>query len=57
MYYQLFEGVDPEDYKVVVDLKDQDTEEVYDTIVYPDALDEENEQKKGEQTNNFNVVT
>lgn len=41
MYYQLFEGVNPEDYEVTMDLKDEETKEVYDTIIYPEAFEEE----------------
>lgn len=40
LYYQLFDGVDTEDYKVVVSIKNKETGEVFDTIVYPDALEE-----------------
>lgn len=39
MYYQLFEGVNPDDYEVIMDIKDEETGEVFDTIIYPDALD------------------
>lgn len=41
MYYQLFEGVNPEDYEVIIELEDEESGEIFDTIVYPDALDEE----------------
>lgn len=44
MYYQLFEGVNPSDYEVIIDMIDEETGEVFDTIVYPDALDEMNEE-------------
>lgn len=44
MYYQLFEGVNPTDYEVIIDMIDEETGEVFDTIVYPDALDEMNEE-------------
>lgn len=41
MYYQLFEGVNPDDYQVIIDIKDEETGEIFDTTIYPDALDEE----------------
>lgn len=40
MYYQLFEGVNPDDYEVTMDIIDEETGEVFDTIIYPDALEE-----------------
>ena len=40
LYYQLFDGVDPDDYKVTIHLENAETGEVFDTIVYPDALEE-----------------
>lgn len=40
MYYQLFEGVNPDDYEVIIDIIDEETGEVFDTTIYPDALDE-----------------
>jgi hypothetical protein len=39
MYYQLFSGASMEDYKVTVFVSNVDTGEVFDTIVYPDALE------------------
>lgn len=42
MYYQLFNGVDPEKYKVTVIFKDESNGEVINTIVYPDDLNEKN---------------
>ncbi|MEH6941053.1 hypothetical protein [Bacillus sp. JJ722] len=41
MVYQLFDGVKPDDYKATIHLKDEATSKVFDTIVYPDALEEE----------------
>lgn len=41
MYYQLYNGVDPDKYKVTISLKDEATNEVFDEIVYPDDLEEE----------------
>lgn len=41
MYYQLFNGTDAEDYQVKISVKDQATEEVFDEVIYPDALEEE----------------
>lgn len=40
MYYQLFAGVDSEDYKVTIHLKDEATDEEFSTIVLPDDLEE-----------------
>ncbi|MGA6192459.1 MULTISPECIES: hypothetical protein [Lysinibacillus] len=42
MYYQLFNGADIEDYKVTVNLKDETNGEIFDTMVYPDSLNENN---------------
>ena len=39
-YYQAFDGSDPEELHVEIELKDAATGEVFDTIVYPDALEE-----------------
>lgn len=41
MMYQLYNGVDPENYKVIIFLKDEATQEVFDEMVYPDDLEEE----------------
>ena len=38
LYYQLFNGVSEEDYKVTIQLKNEETKEIFDTIVYPDDL-------------------
>ncbi|MEH7351771.1 hypothetical protein [Gottfriedia acidiceleris] len=38
MMYQLYNGVDPNDYKVTILIKDQATQKEFDKIVYPDAL-------------------
>ncbi|MGM7680992.1 hypothetical protein ACSVDA_02445 [Cytobacillus sp. Hm23] len=40
MYYQLFNGVDPESYDVTIFVKNETTGDVFKTVVYPDALDE-----------------
>jgi len=40
MFYQVFDGVDPENINVVIDTKDQQTGEVFGTTVYPDDLDD-----------------
>jgi len=42
MYYQLFNGADIEDYKVTVNLKYETNGEIFDTMVYPDSLNENN---------------
>lgn len=44
IYYQLFDGVDMDKNKVTIHLKDDSTGEVYDSIVYPDALEERDDQ-------------
>lgn len=43
MFYQVYDGVAPDKYEVEVSLSDVDTNEVFDTIVYPDAFDAFNE--------------
>ncbi|MGM9924946.1 MAG: hypothetical protein ACI35R_11940 [Bacillus sp. (in: firmicutes)] len=43
MMYQLFDGADPDDYKVTIRLEDEETSKIFDTIVYPDALEENSE--------------
>ncbi len=40
MMYQLFDGVDAEDCKVTIDIKDVETGEVFDSVVFPDDLNE-----------------
>lgn len=40
MYYQLFNGADVKDYKVTINFKDESNGEVFDTMVYPEALNE-----------------
>lgn len=41
MYYQLFDGVNPEQYEVTIELEDSDSGEVFDTVTFPDAIEEE----------------
>jgi major membrane immunogen (membrane-anchored lipoprotein) len=44
MYYQLFDGVKAENIKVTIDIEDEATGELFQTVVYPDdleALDDE----------------
>ena len=38
--YQLFNGANPEEYQVTIFVKDETTQEVFDEIIYPDALEE-----------------
>ncbi|MED1607727.1 hypothetical protein P4U90_20615 [Cytobacillus kochii] len=45
--YQMFNGANPEDYKVTVSVKDEVTEEVFDEVIYPDALEEMGETEEG----------
>ena len=40
MYYQLFDGVDPDSYKVTFNYIDANTNEIFDTVIYPEAFDE-----------------
>ncbi|WP_404321819.1 hypothetical protein LG298_15155 [Cytobacillus firmus] len=40
MFYQLFNGVDPEDYEVKILVKDTATGEVFNEVIYPDAMEE-----------------
>jgi hypothetical protein len=40
MFYQLFEGVEPDNYKVLINYKDDSTGQVFNTITYPDAFNE-----------------
>jgi major membrane immunogen (membrane-anchored lipoprotein) len=44
MYYQLFNGAGEEDYRVKIMVKDQATEEVFEEVIYPDSLQEEETQ-------------
>ncbi|MCJ8008107.1 hypothetical protein ACFFF5_17860 [Lederbergia wuyishanensis] len=41
MLYQIFDGVDPEKNKVTISIEDEATGEVFETVVYPDDLEEE----------------
>lgn len=45
--YQMFNGANPEDYKVTVSVKDEVTGEVFDEVIYPDALEEMGETEEG----------
>lgn len=40
MFYQLFDGVDPDDYKAIINVKDEATGKLIDTVIYPDVFDE-----------------
>jgi hypothetical protein len=46
MMYQLFDGVDSDEYSVVVSLKDEATEKVFNEVVYPDSLEEQKTEKE-----------
>ncbi|MBU0905402.1 MAG: hypothetical protein R3328_10735 [Planococcaceae bacterium] len=41
MYYQVFDGVDAENAKVEINVQDEATSEVFETIVFPDDMEEE----------------
>jgi hypothetical protein len=45
-YYQAFNGTEPENLKVNIELEDAATGEVFDTIVYPDVLEEMEEMEE-----------
>ncbi|WP_449537789.1 hypothetical protein [Ferdinandcohnia sp. Marseille-Q9671] len=49
MYYQLFSGVDPEDYQVKINVQDAATKEMINEIIYPDALEEMEEEQGQDQ--------
>lgn len=40
MFYQLFDGVEPDNYEVILNFKDEDTGEVFESVTYPDAFNE-----------------
>lgn len=40
MMYQLFDGVDPEDYEVIINIEDIETGEVFDSVILPEGLEE-----------------
>ena len=46
MFYQLLNGASPDDYEVVVNIEDESTGEVVDTVTYPDALEAMEEETK-----------
>lgn len=41
MYYQVFDGVDAENAKVEINVQDEATSEVFETMVFPDDMEEE----------------
>lgn len=43
MIYQLYNGVNPDEYEVTILVKDEETEEIFDQIVYPDDLEDGSE--------------
>ncbi|MEH7380494.1 hypothetical protein V7138_08440 [Bacillus sp. JJ1533] len=49
MYYQLFSGVDPEDYQVKINVQDAVTKEVFNEVIYPDAFEEMEEEQQDDQ--------
>lgn len=46
--YQLFNGANPDDYKVTISTKDEATQEVFNEVIYPDALEELEEEQSAE---------
>ncbi|SEN01255.1 hypothetical protein SAMN05192533_10843 [Mesobacillus persicus] len=49
MYYQLFSGVDPDDYQVKIRVEDAATKETINEVIYPDALEEMEEGEQEDQ--------
>jgi hypothetical protein len=41
MYYQVFDGAESDDVKVEINVQDESTKEVFDTIIFPDDMSEE----------------
>ncbi len=39
MFYQAFDGVDSDNLNVVIDVKDQETGDIFDTVTYPEDLE------------------
>ncbi|WP_428912354.1 hypothetical protein [Niallia sp. Krafla_26] len=46
--YQLFNGADPENYRVTISTKDEATQEVFSEVIYPDALEDLEEEQPTE---------
>lgn len=40
LYYQLFDGVDPDDYSISMHMEDSETGETFDTVVFPDDFED-----------------
>jgi hypothetical protein len=40
MLYQMYDGATEDEYSVTIKLQDESTEEVFDEVIYPDALEE-----------------
>lgn len=40
MFYQLFDGVDPDNYEAIINVQDEESGEVFDTYVYPDQFED-----------------
>ncbi|MFC2949651.1 hypothetical protein [Virgibacillus sediminis] len=40
MFYQLLDGVDPDDYEVTINVENAESGEIIDTIIYPDAFEQ-----------------
>lgn len=47
LYYQLFNGVSEDDYKVTFQLKNEETSKTFDTIVYPDDIQTDENETEG----------
>ncbi len=49
MYYQLFSGVDPEEYQVKIQVQDAATKEILSEVIYPDDLEEMEEEQQDDK--------
>ena len=46
--YQIFNGANADDYKVTISAKDEATQEVFSEVIYPDALEDLEEEQPEE---------
>ncbi|MBM7540656.1 hypothetical protein [Amphibacillus cookii] len=40
LFYQLMNGVNPDDYNVTIDIVDEESGEIFDSVIYPDDMNE-----------------
>lgn len=43
-FYQIYDGADPDNYEVIIEMAEAESGEVFDTITYPEALEEMGEE-------------